>query len=131
MGFSTCLQRINMLKIALVVCFEAIADADAAYLYGGYGYGHNLGYSRFGYAARPAYGYSTYAAAPAYGYSTIGYGHRYYGKRSAEAEPEAEAKPEADAAHLYGGYGYGHALGYSRYGYAARPAYGYSAYAAP
>merc|ERR1719293_164149 len=117
-----------MLKIALVVCFAAIAaaeaeakaDADAAYLYGGYGYGHNLGYSRFGYAARPAYGYSTYAA-PAYGYSTIGYGRRYYGKRSAEAEPEA------DAAYLYGGYGYGHALGYSRFGYAASPAYGYAA----
>merc|ERR1711915_222032 len=62
---------------------------------------------------------------PAYGYSTLG----YYGKRSANAEPEAKA----DAGLYYGGYGYGlgyaglgyAGLGYAGYGY-GYPAYGYS-----
>merc|ERR1712029_446147 len=58
------------------------------------------------------------------GYSTLGYGYRsygypaygYYGKRSADAEPEADA---------YYGYGLGYrtlGYGYRSYGY---PAYGY------
>merc|ERR1712210_366348 len=42
----------------------------------------------------------------------------YYGKRSAEAEPEAKADPYL----LYGGY-YGHGLGYG-YGYGYPYAYG-------
>merc|ERR1712018_915253 len=43
----------------------------------------------------------------------------YYGKRSADAEPEA------DAAYLYGAYGYGgYGLGYARYGYGYPYAYG-------
>merc|ERR1712227_407091 len=56
------------------------AEADAALLYGAYGY---AGYP---YAAR--YGYP-------YGYRTYGYPYTYgyYGKRSADAEPEAEADP--------------------------------------
>merc|ERR1712001_716300 len=68
---------------------EAEADADALYGYYGYPYGYR------------AYGYG-------YGYP---YAHRgyYYGKRSADAEPEAEA--EADAAVLYGAYGYPYGLG--------------------
>merc|ERR1719378_1110420 len=109
-------QRINMLKIALVVCFaayaaaeaEAKADADAGLYYGGYGYGYGLGYAGLGYSGL---GYAGYGYGyPAYGYSTLG----YYGKRSADAEPEAEA----DAGLYYGGYGYG--LGYSGLGYAVR-----------
>merc|ERR1711915_739036 len=82
------------------------AEADAGILYGGYGYG--LGYAGLGYAGY-RYGY------PAYGYSTLG----YYGKRSAEAEPEAKA----DAGLYYGGYGYG--LGYTGLGYAGL---GYAGY---
>merc|ERR1711915_800548 len=77
-----------------------------------------LGYAGLGYGG---YGYGY----PAYGYSTLG----YYGKRSADAEPEAEA----DAGVYYGGYGYGlgyaglgyAGLGYAGYGY-GYPAYGYS-----
>merc|ERR1711882_35821 len=92
---------------------EPEAKADAGLYYGGYGYGlgyAGLGYSGLGYAGL---GYAT----PAYGYSTLG----YYGKRSADAEPEAKA----DAGLLYGGYGYG--LGYSGLGYAGY-GYGYPAY---
>merc|ERR1712147_77383 len=102
---------------------ESEAEADAYYR--SYGYS-NLGYSR--YAAPAAYStYSTiarpaisYAARPIvstrYGlnrYSTIArpaiYSRGYYGKREAEAEPEAEA----DALYsTYGNYGYSN-LGYS------------------
>merc|ERR1719350_882978 len=98
----------NMIKIAFVVCCAAFAGAepeakaDAGLLYGGYGYGAGLGYAGLGYG---------YAAPAAYGYSSLGYsGLGYYGKRSAEAEPEAEA----DAGLLYGGYGAG--LGYAGLG---------------
>merc|ERR1712107_661908 len=77
---------------------HAKAEADPYLLYGGY-YGHGLGYG---------YGY---------GYP---YGGYYYGKRSADAEPEAKA--DADPYLLYGGY-YGH-LGYG-YGYGYPYRYGY------
>merc|ERR1711915_811186 len=86
---------------------EPEAKADAGLYYGGYGYG--LGYAGLGYAGL---GYAGLGyAAPAYGYSTLG----YYGKRSADAEPEAKA----DAGLYYGGYGLGYAgLGYAGLGYA-------------
>merc|ERR1712086_970134 len=98
MGFSTCRQRINMFKIALVVCFAAYggyglgysrgyygkrsADAEPkaeadAYLYGGYGGYRGYGYSGLGHAGYGGYG--------------LGYSRGYYGKRSADAEPKAEA----------------------------------------
>merc|ERR1711936_1458773 len=83
-----------------------------AVLYGAYGYG--LPYaSVYG-------GYRTYGAYP-------GYSFGYYGKRSADAEPEADA--EADPALLYGAYGYG--LPYSGVyrSYGAYP-YGYRTYGA-
>merc|ERR1712198_349590 len=72
----------NMLKFAFVVVCAALASAepeakadakaDAALLYGAYGY-----------AGLPYAGYAGYA----YG----AYPYAYYGKRSAEAEPEADA----------------------------------------
>merc|ERR1711920_807381 len=92
---------------------EAEADADA--YYNTYGYG--VGYSRYGYGLNRGYttGYTTISrpivrsyAAPvsSYGYGlSRGYSTGYYGKREADAEPEADA--------LYSSYGYG--LGYSRY----------------
>merc|ERR1712184_80398 len=89
---------------------EADANADPAVLYGAYGYG--LPYaSVYG-------GYRTYGAYPGYSYG-------YYGKRSADAEPEADA--EANPAPLYGAYGYG--LPYSGVyrSYGAYP-YGYRTY---
>merc|ERR1712123_403439 len=98
---------------------EAKADADAALLYGAYGYGgyaspYALGYR--GYA-----GYAGYAGAyGAYPYAG-GYGAHYIGKRSADAEPEAEA----DA--FYGAYGYSAYAAPHAYGYAASP-YGYAGY---
>merc|ERR1712236_141078 len=57
------------------------AEAEAGLLYGGYGLG--LGYAGLGYAGL---GYAGYGLG-AYGYSGLG----YYGKRSADAEPEAKA----------------------------------------
>merc|ERR1712179_800817 len=93
---------------------EADAKADPAVLYGAYGTG--LPYaSVYG-------GYRTYG-----GYGAYPYG--YYGKRSADAEPEAAADAEADPALLYGAYGYG--LPYSSVyrSYGAYP-YGYRTYGA-
>merc|ERR1712243_382290 len=92
---------------------EAKADADAALLYGAYGY---AGYSGYPYAV----GYSGYAGYPyTYGAYPYSYGH-YLGKRSADAEPEAKA----DAALLYGAYGY------AGYPYAGLRTYGAYPYAA-
>merc|ERR1739838_682566 len=87
----------------------ANAEADPALLYGTYGYGvpYAGAYGAYGaYSAyRPyAYGgyYYGYARPYAYGAYGAGYGYRYgaypyasayYGKRSADAEPEAEADP--------------------------------------
>merc|ERR1712066_1038366 len=85
------------------VVHVAKREADAALLYGAYGYG--LGYA----------GYSAYGAYPyAYGAYPYAYG-AYYGKRSADAEPEADA----DAYYGYYGYArpYAYGLGYARYGY--------------
>merc|ERR1712184_193967 len=95
---------------------EADAKADPAVLYGAYGTG--LPYaSVYG-------GYRTYG-----GYGAYPYSYGYYGKRSADAEPEAAADAEADPALLYGAYGYG--LPYSSVyrSYGAYP-YGYRTYGA-
>merc|ERR1712021_109429 len=100
---------------------EANAEADAALLYGAYGYG--------GHASPYALGYRGYAGAyGAYPYATA-YGAHYIGKRSADAEPEAKA----DAALIYGAYGCaGHAASPYSYGHSAYGAspYAYSGYRA-
>merc|ERR1712112_166188 len=91
---------------------EPEAKADPYYL-GGYGYAGHLGYAGLGYAGL------------GYGHLGYGYGHRYvYGKRSADAEPEAKADP-----YYYGGYGLGYAghLGYAGLGY-GHLGYGYGRY---
>merc|ERR1711942_481997 len=99
------------------------AEADALYhSYGGYGLGHRV------YSLGHGYGHL--------GYSSLGYGHGYglgyasygYGKRDAQAEPEALYG-------AYGGYGYGlghrtYSLGYGHgyglgYGYGYGHGYGY------
>merc|ERR1712098_398643 len=101
MGFSAShrLEIQGKMKFIAVACLAAVAfaepeakaDADAALLYGAYGYGgYGLGYAGYG-LGYAGYGYP-------YGYSGY-YGH-YLGKRSADAEPEAKA----DAALLYGAY---------------------------
>merc|ERR1711934_787779 len=105
-----------VLALASVAFAEPEAEADPALLYGTYGYGV------------PAYGaYGAYGAYNAY--RPYSYGGYYYGKRSAEAEPEAEADP----ALLYNAYGYGlpyagaYAGAYGSYGaYRTYGAYPYS-----
>merc|ERR1711862_466784 len=94
---------------------EAEPEAEADALYGNYGYG--LGYSAY---SRPVYGgYSTYSRPIVSSYasrpvvSSIGYSaysrpvyggySSYYGKRDAEAEPEADAQYIGYSG-LYGGY---------------------------
>merc|ERR1712071_153440 len=98
---------------------EAKADADAALLYGAYGYGGHASPYALGYR-----GYAGYAGAyGAYPYARA-YGGHYIGKRSADAEPEAKA----DAALLYGAYGYaGYAASPYTYGHAAYAGYPYAA----
>merc|ERR1712227_1151884 len=90
------MKMLVVLALAALAYAEPEADADAYLLYGAYG---NAGYTGY------PYGY---------------YGYPYaYGKRSADAEPEADA--------LYGYYGYGYGLrpygyygGYRTYGYPYR-----------
>merc|ERR1712106_557313 len=98
---------------------EANAEADAALLYGAYGYGGQASPYALGYR-----GYAGYASAyGAYPYARA-YGGHYIGKRSADAEPEAKA----DAALIYGAYGYaGHAASPYTYGHAAYAGYPYAA----
>merc|ERR1711910_141455 len=94
------MKLIAVLALAAVAFAEPEADPKAdPWLTYGYGLGHAGVYG----------GYRTYGAYP--------YSYGYYGKRSAEAEPEAEADP----ALLYGSYGYPYAGAYGAYPYS----YGY------
>merc|ERR1711935_199369 len=127
-------MKVFAITILIVGAFaepEAKPDADAdAYYYGNYGYN---GASSLGYAVHPVV--SSYGS----------YGLRSFGKRSAEADPEAKAEAEADA-YYNGNYGYhgvrslgysvrpyvssnGHAFstysGYGAVGYTAHPCGGY------
>merc|ERR1711935_908279 len=97
---------------------EAKADAEAAVLYGAYGYGGHASPYALGYR-----GYAGYAGAyGAYPYASA-YGGHYIGKRSADAEPEADANA------YYGAYGYS-AYGASPYAYLGYRGYsGYRAHA--
>merc|ERR1712168_1709308 len=119
MGFSTghwLEEHLKMMKFIAIACFAAVAfaepeadaKADPALLYRSFGY--------TGYPAYSTYGLRTYGY-PAY--STYG----LYGKRSADAEPEADAK--ADPALLYRSFGYTGYPAYSTYGLRT---YGYPAY---
>merc|ERR1712134_202016 len=115
---------------------EAKADADAALLYGGYGYtglgyaghgyGHYLGkrsadaepeadpallygaygYTGLGYAGYRGLGYSAYAGYPYTGYGYSAYSPYTYGHYLGKRSADAEPKAEADPALLYGAYGY-------------------------
>merc|ERR1712088_204072 len=108
---------------------EPEAEADPAYLYGGY-YGYGLGYYG-GY--RGYYGY----AVPYYAHAGLPYSYGWtdgpnngLGPYYALGKREAEADAEADPAVLYGGY-YGYGLGYyggyrGYYGYAGLPYYAHA-----
>merc|ERR1719510_1617815 len=84
-----------MIKIAIVVCLAALAaaEADADAWYQPYGYSNGMGYGN-NWPMMSGYRQMNYMN----GHE----GHRYqsYGKRSAEAEPEADAEA------FYGNYGY-------------------------
>merc|ERR1711981_298359 len=143
MGFSTLQWRSKhkMMKFRLFTCLAAaaLAEPEPLRVYRGYG-GYATGY--------PAtYGYGLGVSHYGYPYST--YSHGFYGKREAEAEPEAKADPQylstytaGYTAPAYSNYGYGlhnygyrfpSTYGYSRYGYGKREAeaepYLYGSYA--
>merc|ERR1711868_237507 len=80
------------MKFALVVCFAALAAAEPE----DKPEAKADPWLTYGYAGYP-YAYGAYR-----GY--YGHPYAYYGKRSADAEPEAKA--EADPALLYSTYGY-------------------------
>merc|ERR1712038_67939 len=104
---------------------DAEPEADAAYF--GYGYPYAYAGVPFGSSTgldpiTQGLDAATQGYVPYYGYGHHAYGH-YYGKRSADAEPEAEADP----ALLYGAYGYPYGLGYGLgYGYAGYAALGHA-----
>merc|ERR1711970_1350275 len=95
--------------LVAVVCAEAEpkADADAALLY-------TSAYSPLTYGAH-AYGAFPYSYRSAYTYGVSPYTYYHFGKRSADAEPEADAallytsaySPLTYGAHPYGSYAYG------------------------
>merc|ERR1719200_55083 len=102
--------------VASALVAAAMAEADPALVYAGYGYPYAYGYVPFGSSSgldpiTQGLDPATQGYVPYYGY---GY-HGYYGKRSADADAEA------DPALLYGAYGYpyglGYNLGYAGYGY--------------
>merc|ERR1712083_287864 len=115
MGFSTFQWRSKhkMMKLTLFACLAAAAMADPEpwTVYGRYG-GYAAGYpSTYGYGFPSTYGYGLRN----FGYSRFGFGKR-----------EAEAEPEADAQYLSSYHaGYASPLAYSNYGYNYPTAYGY------
>eukprot|EP00092_Neocalanus_flemingeri_P013399 GFUD01014443.1.p1 GENE.GFUD01014443.1~~GFUD01014443.1.p1 ORF type:complete len:135 (+),score=23.88 GFUD01014443.1:123-527(+) len=110
-------RNIKMIKTLAIACLAAVAiaepeakadaTADPYLLYGGYGHHGHLGYAGYGHL----------------GYAGYGRHLGYYGKRSADAEPEAKADAAADPYLLDGGYGH-HGLGYAGYGHLGYAGYG-------
>merc|ERR1719234_1847801 len=133
-----------MMKFALFACLAAAAMADPEpwTVYGGYGryspgvYGKREAEAEPEAEADAQYlttyraGYTSPVAYSNYGYgfpSTYGYGLRHYGySRFGYGKREAEAEPEADAQYLstYRA-GYTSPLSYSNYGYGFPSTYGY------
>jgi len=115
------MNKFLVVSSALVAAVYGEAEADPALLYGGYGYGLGHPYAHGAYAfggkSAPCVN-SANIAVPCAGrplaYAGYPYAHGLYGKRDAEAEPEADA----EAAVLYGGYGYPYGLGHAGLGYA-------------
>merc|ERR1712186_295451 len=113
---------INM-KFLVVSALVAAASAEAQFGYAGYpyaGYGYSgLGYAGYPYATVP-FGSSSGLDAITQGLDPVTQGH-YYGKREAEAEPEADAQYLAspytgyNGFNGYNGYAAGYGLGYSGY----------------
>merc|ERR1712020_335266 len=89
-----------------------MAEADPALFYAGYGYPYAYGLHAFAGKSAPCVNAANEpvpcAGAPL-AYAGYPYAPVAYGKRDADAEPEA------DAAAFYGAYGYPHAFGYAGY----------------
>ena len=91
----------------------ALAAPEAEAYYGGYGLGYGLGVASGNALVGPSGISPAWPTTRGYGIQSTCYGCRGYGKRSADAEPEADA---------YIGYGN---LGYAGLGYAGGLGYGY------
>merc|ERR1719339_674317 len=100
------------MKLFAVLALAAVAFAEPE--------AEGKAYGIYGYGVPYAGAYGAYGAYSAY--RPYSYGGYYYGKRSAEAEPEAEANADA----YYGYYGYARPYAYGAYG--AGYGYRYGAY---
>jgi hypothetical protein len=104
---------VSALKI-LINLFKNEPNVGHGYSTLGYGRGYGLGYSRYGYGKRSADAEpEADALYGAYGYGGYGLGHRTYSLGYGHG-----------VGHGYStlGYGHGYELGYSRYGYGKRSA---------
>merc|ERR1711988_2039252 len=96
--------------VASALVAACMAEADPAVVYAGYGHPYAYGFHTFGGKSAPCVNAANVpvpcAGAP-YAYHGYPYAYGYYGKRSADAEPEAApaADAEADADAFYGYYG--------------------------
>merc|ERR1712214_37637 len=121
------MKLIAVLALAAVAFAEPEADPKAdpwlTYGYAGYGlpyagvYGGYRTYDAYPALLYGSYGYAGYPYAGVYGagyrtYEAYPYSYGYYGKRSAEAEPEAEADPAVlySTAHVAAPLTYTHAV---------------------
>merc|ERR1712212_190933 len=135
-------SHIKIRAFAFVLLAVAAVNADSdpytiGQVYGGHvgyaGVGH-LGYANHVVAAPSAYSYSPAVHVPAYGYA-----RHYYGKREAEAEPEADAYTIGQVAAglpVANAYATGHAHNVgvvtgTTYAHAAPAVAAYTSYAAP
>merc|ERR1711973_970041 len=103
MGDQSCIIIMKFFVVASAFVAAAMAEADPAVFYSGYGYPYAYGLHAFAGKSVPC------AGAPL-AYAGYPYAPVAYGKRSADAEPEA------DAAVVYAGYGYPYAYGYVPFG---------------
>merc|ERR1712029_40078 len=98
MGSLISLQKLCKIKLLILSCFTSVAFGQLVTHWNG--------------AVTPV-DHANFAATAAH-LAIKGHPYVYYGKREAEAEPEANPQ-------YMGGYGYGHHLGYSHLGYAGYP----------
>merc|ERR1739840_70395 len=123
---SSSTMRFFVAASALVAA--VVAEADPALFYSGYGYPYAYGLHAFAGKSAPCVNAANEpvpcAGAPL-AYAGYPYAPVAYGKRSADAEPEADAEADAYYGYYgYGGYGLGYRRGYYGYGY-GYPRYGY------
>merc|ERR1719243_347450 len=107
------MNRFLAVAVAVIGAANAEAEADPALVYAGYGYPYAYGLHTFAGKSAPCVNAANQpvpcAGAPL-AYAGYPYAPVAYGKRSADAEPEA------DAAVVYAGYGYPYAYGYVPFG---------------